>query len=140
VPPILPQAAYAAVVAAVLMVSAWLFARLKPMEQRAGDFWRICLVCLVYAIIVPHFKDYSYILLIPPAVHVLTSCRWLPPALPLLGLLMLCTLRNFQALGTALEPLCYLEAEYFCLLLAALLFVLAGCSIWLETRDQKSEL
>jgi hypothetical protein len=134
-PTIIPAGIYGILVIALLAIAADLFARLKSFEPKRGDLWRICLVCLVYGVIAPRFKNYSFILLIPPAIFILSSCRWLNPSIPLGLLLVLSSHRSFLALGTAFEPVYRIQGEYYCWLLALLLLVLACFSILRESAS-----
>jgi hypothetical protein len=53
--------------------------------------------------------------------------------LPIFALLAISSHRNFQVLGRTLEPFYRFQGEYYCLILAGLLLVLAGCAIWKES-------
>jgi len=137
VPAIFPFCVYAVMAAAVLAVSIAMFCRLRFLEQKRGDLWRICLLCFLYALVLPRFKDYSYLLLIAPSLYVLFSGKWLNPLLPFCGLLIIYSYRNFQYLGTALEPFYQTQGAYYRLILAYALFVLCCCCVWRETEGQK---
>lgn len=139
-PVIVPLVIYAGIVAVALGVSILLFQRLKPMDSRVADLWRICLLCFAYAIIVPRLKNYSYILLIAPTFFVLTSCKWMNPVLPLGALLAVYSYRNFQFLGTALEPFYRVEGEYYCLILAWMLWGLCCYGALRATKPQTNEI
>lgn len=135
IPVAVPLGIYAVMAVAVLAVSVAMFWRLRSLEAKRTDLWRICLVCFVYALVLPRFKDYSYILLIAPAFFVLCSSKWLNPLLPFSGLLIIYSYRDFQYLGTALEPFYQIFGTYYCLLLASALFALCCCSIWRESNQ-----
>ena len=139
IPAILPLAIDAVMALVVLAVSVVMFARLRLREGKRADLWRICLLCFLYALVLPRFKDYSYLLLIAPTFYVLCSSRWLNPVLPYCGLLIIYSYRNFQYLGTALQPFYRVQGEYFCLLLATALFALCCGCIWRETGPKSSQ-
>lgn len=132
-PAIVPFGIYALVVCVTLAISAVMFCRLKPLESQKGDWWRLCLICFLYAVTVPRLKDYSYILLIAPSIYLLGSSKWIPPLLPLAVLLMVFSRDNLQAMGIMLEPFFRVEREYYCLLLAWMLWALCCAGIWRET-------
>jgi hypothetical protein len=134
-PSIIPQAIYALLAAIALIISAAMFWWLRPMESRRGDLWRICLLCFAYAVIVPRFKDYSYVLLIAPAFYLVSSCKWMNPLLPFSGLLLILSYGNVRYLGVALAPFYHVQRAYYCLLLAWMLWGLCCYSIWRETRQ-----
>jgi hypothetical protein len=100
------------------LVSLACFRRLNSTGDGAADLWRICLLCFLYAIVVPRFKNYSYILLIAPALYVLASSRWINYLVPCCALLSIWTYREFEFVGTMLKPFYRVEAEYYCLALA----------------------
>jgi hypothetical protein len=133
-PAMVPWCVYAILAAVALGVSVVMFHRLKALDNRAGDLWRICLVCFLYAVMVPRLKDYSYILLIGPSFYVLSGCKWMNPLVPLGALLMIFSRQNLQFLGTMLEPFFQVEREYYCLILAWVFWALCCGCIWRETR------
>ena len=134
-PALAPFVIYAVLVGGILAVTGALFWRLRQMEQKRADLWRICLTCLAYALIVPRMKGYSYIILIAPAFFILNSSRWVNPVLPFYGLLVLFTFRSFQFLGPNLEPFYCFQNVYYCLWLACVLFALCCRCIWRETAS-----
>jgi hypothetical protein len=72
----LPQgiqvATYLALVAVILLVSRRAFIRLLGLQQAIErDTFVIFLACMVYALILPHFEDYSYIAVLLPAYAIL---------------------------------------------------------------------
>jgi hypothetical protein len=80
-PPACVWPAYATLAAAVLACTAIAAARLGA----GGRGRMIYLACAAYAVVLPHFEDYSYMLLIPPAYALLRDAgparRWLPACL-----------------------------------------------------------
>jgi hypothetical protein len=134
-PAIVPPAVYAAVALGVAAVSAKMFSRLRLLEEKKADLWRICLMCLLFALVIPRFKNYSYILLIGPSLYVLASCKWVNPVVPLGALLAIFCYQSLQYLGTALQPFYTVQREYYCLLLAWMAWGLCCYNIWRETSE-----
>jgi hypothetical protein len=62
---------YAAVAAAIVLASLPSLARAARAQEPERERLLVFLACLVYALVCPRFKDYSYILLIPPAYHII---------------------------------------------------------------------
>jgi hypothetical protein len=134
-PIIIPLGILATLAAGVVAVSVIMFSRMKSSDSKSADLWRISLLCLSYALIVPRFKDYSYILLIPPAFYIITARKWInDPVLPFCGLLVIFTLRDFRFYGTILEPFFRFQGEYYCLVLAWVLWGMCCYCIWRETE------
>lgn len=71
-----PYVAYVVVVGTVLLISGR--ALLVLMRKNGGDKETVILFfsCLVYALILPRFKDYAYILLLLPAYYILARSRF----------------------------------------------------------------
>jgi len=134
-PSIVPLAAYAAVALGAITVSGKMFLRLRSLEEKKADLWRICLLCLLFALVVPRIKDYSYILLIGPSLYVLASAKWVSPVVPLGALLTIFSYQSLQWLGMALQPFYTVQREYWCLLLAWMAWGLCCYSIWRETSE-----
>ncbi len=134
-PAIIPAAIYAALALGAAAVSAKMFSRLRLLEEKKADLWRICLMCLLFAVVIPRFKNYSYILLIGPSLYVLASCKWINPVVPLGALLTIFCYQSLQWLGTALQPFYTVQREYYCLLLAGMVWGLCCYSIWRTTSE-----
>ena len=134
-PAIIPQAIYAALALGVTAVSAKIFSQLRSLDEKKADLWRICLVCLWFALVVPRLKNYSYILLIGPSFYVLASAKWVNPVVPLGALLTIFCYQSLQWLGSALQPFYTVQREYWCLLLVWMVWGLCCYSIWRETSE-----
>ncbi|MDD5557203.1 MAG: glycosyltransferase family 87 protein [bacterium] len=74
VPAYAHQALYAAAALAVIALSWRACAALRPRADREAATDAVCIACLAYALALPRFKDYSYVLLILPAY--LAVRRW----------------------------------------------------------------
>lgn len=61
-------------VALVVLLTVRLMATLKPREDADNRIIAIFVFCLAYALIMPRFKDYSYILLVPATYFVWRQC------------------------------------------------------------------
>jgi Glycosyltransferase family 87 len=70
-PPAIPFFILAVIVIAVILLSYKAHARLKSVKVENREMLEVFLVCLVYALIHPRFKDYAYILLIVPAYYII---------------------------------------------------------------------
>jgi len=84
--------------------------------------WRVVvlyLACLVFALIMPRFKTYSFILVVPPALYVLTQSRSLRPLWLLFGMLVLTTSIPFP-----ISPFIQVFWRYYPLLLVFLVWSL----------------
>jgi hypothetical protein len=60
----------------VILLSYKAHIRLKAAKVENRQVLQVFLVCLVYALIHPRFKDYAYILLIVPAFHIIMNNRF----------------------------------------------------------------
>jgi glycosyl transferase family 87 len=78
VPDALPFALYAAALLLVGIPSLAAYRRLGRVETADRDRILLFLGLVVYGLLVPRFKCYSYILLIPPAYFLLKRIRFLP--------------------------------------------------------------
>ncbi len=65
------RALFLVLVATVLSATWKAYVALKPVHEKHNEKTLIFLACLVYALVLPRFKDYSYIILIPPAYFIL---------------------------------------------------------------------
>ncbi|MEI6634525.1 MAG: glycosyltransferase 87 family protein [Chlamydiota bacterium] len=66
-PPAAAGAAYAAVAAGVVVTSACAVSVSRRRGRADAGMTAVCLGCLVYALVLPRFKDYYYILLLVPS-------------------------------------------------------------------------
>lgn len=118
-PAALPVILYAAVCCIVLLITVRVTLRLRGAESVQADILRICLICFSYAVLVPRLKNYSYILLIGPALYTLILYARKNSLLPLAcGILLIFTYRDFGIFGSLLTPFYRVQGEYFSLLLA----------------------
>ena len=62
---------YLAVIIAVLLISARALRHLAMSGVKDKEKWMIFFVCLVYALVSPRFKNYSYIILIVPTYFII---------------------------------------------------------------------
>lgn len=128
-PKLVPLAVYGGMSLFAVVISFKALQRSKVCRVKDAVLWQICLTCLLYAVVVPRFKNYSYILVIAPAFFVLLSGR-LPTSL-VLGcvLVMSCTQMNFLEFGKVLSPLVHAYMEYYPLLVVWLVWALCCYSM-----------
>lgn len=139
-PLIVPLSAYAVLAIGALGISASAFYRLKSLDSLKADLWRICLICFLFAVIIPRFKNYSYILLIAPTLFIFSSSNnWINPAVPFCALLAIFSYRNFQMQGSTLQPFFWVGGEYYCLILAWVFWGLCCYCVRRETRPEENE-
>jgi hypothetical protein len=117
-PGLVPLGLYLVASLAALGVAVASFARLRSWEEKEANLCRICLICFLYALIVPRFKNYSYILLIAPSLYLILSRPLASYWAPFCALLLLYTYRHFDVVGSIFSPLFRIESEYYCMLLA----------------------
>jgi hypothetical protein len=85
--------------AAVIFVSGKAFVRLRSVEPEAKEKIALFLVCLVYGLIHPRFKDYAYMLLLVPAYYIIVTARY-SKAMPFILILCVITSPEFVLPGT----------------------------------------
>ncbi|UCD77550.1 MAG: DUF2029 domain-containing protein [Desulfobacterales bacterium] len=85
--------------AAVIFFSGKAFVRLRSVEPEAKEKIALFLVCLVYGLIHPRFKDYAYMLLLVPTYHIIVNARH-AKAMPFILILCLITSPEFVLPGT----------------------------------------
>jgi hypothetical protein len=104
------------VVYEIFTVGVLLMAR-RVAKINAGDPEKvrqnICLVVLTYAVLIPRFKDYSYILVIAPALFAILSIPWWRMQVLLVVLAMLPVFRYQGHLGGVLDPMIVLSDDYY---------------------------
>ena len=72
-PPVILPAVFLLVAIGIIFISWKAYLRLKQMPVTDRGRLMIFLTCLVYALLIPRFKDYSYTLLLVPAYFVLMN-------------------------------------------------------------------
>jgi hypothetical protein len=75
-PEALASATFAVIAAAVVYYSYRACRRLKYKETQKRAMLEVFVVCLVYALIHPRFKDYGYILLLVPSYYIIKNIRY----------------------------------------------------------------
>jgi hypothetical protein len=71
VPVVVPRVIFSILILGILFVSWQAFRKLRMAKREDKERLFLFLACLVYALILPRFKDYSYILLIVPTFFIL---------------------------------------------------------------------
>jgi len=87
--------------AAVMLVSDKALLRLRNVVPEAKEKIALFLVCLVYGLIHPRFKDYAYMLLLVPAYYIIVNARY-SKAMPFILILCLITSPEFVLPGTVI--------------------------------------
>ncbi len=88
-------------VAAVVFFSHKAYRRLQHLNLEDKEIISLFLVCLVYALIHPRFKDYAHMLLLPPAYYMIRNTRF-TPAVPFIFFLSILVYPPFIVPGTEL--------------------------------------
>ncbi|HUU45965.1 MAG TPA: glycosyltransferase family 87 protein [Acidobacteriota bacterium] len=110
--------------AAAVVAATWRRIRRMPDRDSAEAATAIIfLACLTYALIMPRFKTYSFILLLPPAYYILRRSAQIPAYGFLLALLLL-TVHPPLPVALPFRPVLTMLWAYYPLLLAILLWVL----------------
>jgi len=91
--------AAAVAAAAVIFFSGKALVRLRSLEPAAQEKMVLFLVCLVYGLIHPRFKDYAYMLLLVPTYFIILNVRY-AKAMPFILILCLITSPEFVLPGT----------------------------------------
>jgi hypothetical protein len=113
---------FAGLALGVAALTAIVIRRVERRETADRDRLEVFLICCAYALIVPRFKDYSYILLIAPAAALLSWCSERLRASPwLIGVLCVPVVNQPMP---GLETFGVLILDYYPLFLAALLWLL----------------
>ena len=76
IPHIFQSAIFILIAAVVVFFSYKACARLKYNETDNRAILQVFMVCLVYALIHPRFKDYGYILLLLPSYYIIVNSRF----------------------------------------------------------------
>ena len=134
-PGIVPTGIYIVSSLTVLYVAALTFIKLRSLDEKKANLWRICLICFVYALILPRLKNYSYIVLIAPSIYAVISRPLASAWVPFCGLFLIYTYREFNVLGSALSPLYRVQCEYYSLIIA---WVVAGLFCYSFLRRSQS--
>ncbi|HRZ87338.1 MAG TPA: glycosyltransferase family 87 protein, partial [bacterium] len=82
---------FAAAVSAVLWISCRAFARCAFAGRDDRLRFAVLFACVVYALVVPRMKDYSYVILIVPAFVIFWRCDGIGSAVPLIAMSSFCT-------------------------------------------------
>jgi len=128
-PQVTKSGLFLAIVLAAVTVSLFSLRRFLPREHPHARLWRICLVTLLYAVVMPRFKNYSYILLVGPSFYILSSSRLPRTIILACAIVMMFTYRSYTVLGRVFQPFFWVAGEYYSLLLAWLLWGLCCYSM-----------
>jgi hypothetical protein len=67
---------YVAAAGAIGLCSLWLLIQYRKAVKVIDQRLLICFACVLFAIISPRFKSYTYILLLPPTIYLLQVIEW----------------------------------------------------------------
>jgi hypothetical protein len=115
-PDAIPLALYAIVVTGVVWFTWHTFARLRQSELADRDQVLAYLFCIAFALIMPRFKTYSFMLVLPPAYYAIRRCGSMPAFAFLVVLLALSASTPFP-----ISPYLRLFWRYYPLFLTALI-------------------
>ncbi|MBI4558706.1 MAG: DUF2029 domain-containing protein [Candidatus Hydrogenedentes bacterium] len=71
VPRIIQAGLFAVAVVGVIVITWWAGEKARGFEAIERRKWQVCLACFVFALIIPRFMNYSYILLLAPTYFLL---------------------------------------------------------------------
>jgi len=130
IPHVASVAMYLVVACVAGLISLGAIRRLHSVNDETADLLRICLFCFLYAIVMPRFKDYSYILLIAPSLYILVYSRWINYLIPCCLLLIFWYFEPWETLGNPLQALYQIGSQYYCLWLAWALWAICVANIY----------
>lgn len=122
--------------AVVVSLSARAYVLLKRIETEDSEKIALFLVCLVYALIHPRFKDYAYMLLIVPSYYIMKNTRY-TKAFPFI--FVLCVLASPHLLLPGIDILSAALWPYFPLMLAYMIWGLYLFEIFSWAHNKKPE-
>jgi hypothetical protein len=124
------------IVVAILAVSLRAFRALKISELGSKKLVALFLACLVYALVLPRFKDYSYILLLPPAYFIIKKTENVG-AFPFVFILTIISSARFEVLP-GLNAIFRAFWSYYPLFLAYMVWGLYLYYIFVQARRSPS--
>jgi len=132
IPPFMTPAIFMGCAAAVVYFSYRAWRRLKRAEFDNRETLEVFLVCLVYALIHPRFKDYGYILLLVPAYYIIKNMRH-PRMAPFLFVLFILSNRMMLPIADSVYELLW---AYYPLLVAYCVWGLYLHEIFARSEDR----
>lgn len=130
--PALGKAMYGGLVLLVLTLTAWAMRRLQRIQLPERRELYVYLGCFAYALCAPRLKDYSFILLIVPAAHIIDVYVRKMSARPIVLALLCLPLVNVPMPG--LQSLALIVPDYYPLVIAMLLWGLSLRAVHELTR------
>lgn len=130
IPTFLPIAIYLAFCVAIVLVTWFVVKRVKEIERPLMIF----LICLAYALIMPRFKDYSYVLLLLPAYYMIWKVIKIPSLYLMVVMLMVAS--NFPLPFGLSAPISTFIWGYYPLLTTFAIWVLASYAIVKKEKTQ----
>jgi hypothetical protein len=133
VPRIAELFSYALIALTAVSFTAAALWRIRLQSTLEAQRWRICLICLLYAVSAPRLQAYGYILLIAPALYIIINARIVNAASALGFLVVVQAAGPFTQFGKALEPIIHVQRDYYDLVVACALWA-AVCGYLLRAK------
>lgn len=124
IPPFFANGVYLGYVTAVGLFLVWILRRYWNEFSRVDGRLLIYLACLIYVLTMPRVKDYTYIILLMPALHILRSMRS-GPLIPLIAVFMLMPASSTYVPGLARHAILWVHS-YLPLFAAGAMFGILG--------------
>lgn len=133
VPRLIELLGYAFIALTALWFTGVALWRIRFESTSEAQRWRICLICLLYAVSAPRLQSYGYILLIAPALYIIVNARIVNAALAVGFLIVVQAAVPFTQFGKALEPIIHVQRDYYDLVIAFALWA-AVCGYLLRAK------
>lgn len=133
VPEALQFSIFLLIAAAVVFWSYKALMRLQRVDPEDKEIILLFLVCLVYALINPRFKDYAHMLLLPPAFYIIKKTRFIPAA-PFIFFLSILVYPPFIVPGT--EIIFSFFWKYYPLMIVYTIWGMYLCEIFSLGKNQ----
>ena len=131
-PEALESTIFVMIAAAVVIFSYKACMRLKREKMDNRAILEVFMVCLVYALIHPRFKDYGYILLLVPSYYIIKNIRY-PKIVPFLFILFIMSNRMMLPIVSAIYDIIWL---YYPLMVAYCVWGIYLYEICGEKKDK----
>lgn len=134
-PPLFANSVYLGYVIAIGLFLVWVLRRYWNELSRVDARLLIYLACLIYVLTMPRVKDYTYIILLMPALHILRSMRS-GPLIPLIAVLMLMPAASTYVPGLARHAILWAHS-YLPLFAAVAMFGILGHGFYVAVSERR---